>query len=126
MGLLEWRGFHYCGNPRIGTSISGHRKEPTSSCFVLWFERERCRRKQPARRVNSCCDFSFVGKVQLIFAGEYLVREVAQSIVSNGCVLFRAENQPDWRVRIGSLAAFSKRSFKATSYSCIDASIMAD
>ena len=70
-------------------------------------EADRCGREQPAGRFDARCNFSLIGKVQLVFAGEYLVREVAQSIVSNGSVPLRAEDQPHWRalMRMGPMLA---------------------
>ena len=47
-------------------------------------------REQPARCIDSSGDFGLVGEIQLVFAGEHLVREVAQSIMSDSRVFFRA------------------------------------
>ena len=44
---------------------------------------------------------SLVGKIQLVFAGEHLVREVAQSVVSDGSVFLRAEDQAHRRILMG-------------------------
>jgi len=46
------------------------------------------RREQAPRGVDSRCDFSRVGEIQLVFAGKHPIREVTQSIVRNSRISF--------------------------------------
>ena len=71
------------------------------------FDASRIGREQSARCVDSSRDFGLVGEIQLVFAGEHLVREVAKSIVSDSRISFRAQYQPHRRVlvRMGPMLA---------------------
>ena len=59
--------------------------------FARRFETSGGSCEQAARRIDSRRDFSFIGQTQLVFASEYLVREVAQSIMGDSRVSFRAQ-----------------------------------
>src|ERR1017187_3694967 len=78
------------------------------SSLAGWrFEAGRSSREQSARCVDSSGDFGLVGEIQLVLAGEHLVREVAQSIMSDSRVSFRAQYQSHRRVlvRMGPMLA---------------------